>query len=466
MTNQPYTVRLAQWLFAQDWYDAEYQLALRELFPEGIPKLNVEDQEKFEIFVNLWITYDRPTSIHDKKPIEFFIETVRDRADLAIFRQFSQGWFGAFEIETIQTMEGLTLRDLVTDQVYEVSEQKGTVGPEIGDVLFARIMPFGKTYILAAGFGVITGSAAHSLVYTFSRLRASGRPGPLQAPDLAHLLFGHAIPLKTTKWEAILNLDMFLKEHGYIARSAAEIADDFKNLENFNPVIAKMGKALKLNSKKDIERLTVLLAHLWNVFKARAMKRPEAEPGPIEVALIEDMLHTIQQKQQDVKLKNEDEARRFGEQMKEEYLHTSQSELDGQTPWQAIMAERRSHGNSDETFHYEMTVHAFDSPLHEVEKLLRKALKATERQRYNRALHWYEKIIALGEDQVPEIWRIYGNAAVCAFNLGDLEGAEMYLKKSLALNPSYELAKKHMADLKAFKKRHKKYQGGDGVSRF
>lgn len=456
MTNQPYTVRLAQWLFAQEWYEAEYRKARDELFPEGVPELSGEDREKFEIFVNQWIQYDRPTSRYGKKPIELFIETVKNPIDRAIFQQFSSGWLGAFEILDIRQLESLALRDLVTDKRYEVSEQQGTIGPAIGDVLFARILPLGERHILAAGFGLMTGSVAHSLIYTFRRLRASNQSSPLNPPDLAHFLFARSATRTNMKWEAIINLDVFLKDRGYEVQSAADVARQFEHHDSPNQVISQLAKTLKLTAKKDIELFTALLINLWNLYQAKPAVDGIIGPGPIEVTVIEDMLHTIQRKQEKVEIKNEADARRFGDTAKEQYLHTSQTELGGKTPWETILEERRSRGDSDQSFHYEMTVHAFESPQHDREKLFNTTFQAFAKKNFKAALRGFEEIIALGEHQIPEIWRIYGNAAVCAYNLGDLKQAEMYLKKSLALNPDYELAKKHLADLKARKKQLKK----------
>lgn len=467
MANQPYTEKLARWLFDRDWYETEAEKGFRELFPADKPDIAEQYAEEFEIFFNQWLTYDRPTSLHGKTPLQLFIEdrVRKNPVERSIYEGFGRGWLGAFQVQKVRFLESLSLRDLVTDTVYEVSERSGTMGTEIGDVIFARVLPYGKGHILAAGYGKFAKEDAESMVYTCNRLRPTKHLQPLTAHDMIALLFVSAPNVAMKRWKALSALDDFLKLKHSAARSATEIAEEFQRLRRPDSLIQGLLKDASLASQHDAQQFLALLMDVWNAFCAKPQECGVGA-GPLEHTLVNDMLHALHTQNKRQQFEDAETAKRSGEQQRERYLHAPQRELDGKTPWEAILEERARLGNSDTSFGYDLTVYGVgDQLLDTIRDFLTRAAAAFKKQQFGRALGLYKRLIALDDREVPEIWRIYGNAGACAFQRHDLDLAEHYLKKALALNPRYALGKRNLKRLLTFKKELKGYRGPGGEDR-
>ena len=457
MANQPYTEKLARWLFDRDWYETEAEKGFRELFPAGESDIAEQYAEEFEIFFNQWLTYDRPTSLHGKTPLQLFIEdrVRKNPVERSIYEDFGRGWLGAFQVCGVRLLESLTLRDLVTNTVYEVSERSGTMGTEIGDVIFARMLPYGKGHILAAGYGKFAKEDAEAMVYMYDRLRPTKNLRPLTAHDMVALLFVSAPTVAVKRWKALSALDDFLKLKHYAARSATEIAEEFQRLHRPDSLIQGLLKDVHVASQREAQQFLALLMDVWNAFCAKPQERGVGA-GPLEHTLVNDMLHALHTQNKRQRFVDAETAKRSGERQRERYLHTPQQQLDGKTPWEAIMEERTRLGHPDTSFGYDLTVYGVGGEqLDTIRDLFTRAVAAFKKRQFGRALGLYKRIIALGDHVVPEIWRIYSNAGGCAFQQHDLVLAEHYLRKALALNPRYALGKRNLKRLLAFKKKLK-----------
>lgn len=450
MANQPFTPELTQWVFSQDWFPREQELAWDELWP---PELRPENDrpvnETLEIFLNQWIIYDRPTSTHRRTPLELFIDAkVKHRpVEQSIYEGFKRTWIGAFGIEAIKPLRSLTLLDLADGKNVVVQEERGTIGPLVGDVLLARILPFGDTFLLGAAYGHVEGQDAVSMRYTWNRLRSGGGLPPLTAPQLAPFILRPAPAVR--KWQLVVELDDFLRAKKYAAQSATAIVREFERLDDPHEILHRLLNNVPLKTRAEANTLSRLVVELWNAFQAKVPRRGEPGAGPVEMAIVHDLLDQMQVEQPTSHLNDSDRAKRFGEEWCQRYLHIPQAELHGRTPWQAILAERRERGNPDTGWQYEFSAQPVPHPeIAKFKQLFDDAVAAYKKKEFDHALRRYKKILSYGDDNVPEIWRIYGNAGVCACELNDVDAAEEYFQKALRLKPNYSLAKKNLRRLK------------------
>ncbi len=453
MANQLFTPDLAHWVFSQAWFPKEQESAWHELWsPELWPENDRPTDETLEIFLNQWIIYDRPTSTHHRTPLELFIDAkVKQRpVERSVFEGFKQSWVGAFGLEAIQPLQSMLLLDLASGRRFEVQEQQGTVGPQVGDVMLARILPFGQTFLIGASYGLVQQPEAVAMRYTWDRLRRDGPLPPLTAPQLAPFIIQPTPALR--KWQLIVELDDFLRAKKYAVQSATAIVREFERLDDPNGVLRRLLNEVPLKTTAEVNTLSRLIIELWNAFQAKVPRRGEPGAGPIETAIIHDLLTKMQVEQPTSHLNDSDQAKRFGEEWYQRYLHLPQAELHGRTPWQMILAERQERGNPDTGWHYEFSAQPVPNPaVAKFQRLLDNAVAAHQDKKFGPALRQYKKLLSYGDDQVPEIWRIYGNAGACACELNDFDAAEEYFKKALRLNPNYSLAKKNLRRLKKFR---------------
>ncbi|MFZ5469641.1 MAG: hypothetical protein ACOZIN_09405 [Myxococcota bacterium] len=127
---------------------AEYQRLTGEVF---------EDDKQFEMrmasFLD-WYLFDRPNPATDKTPAqEFYAAAVREGPPerAAAFRAFTETVHALFEVRKLG--KGLVrLRELFSGKDYDVSERRQLAGLEKGDLIEARLIPFGGTYVFSAAF--------------------------------------------------------------------------------------------------------------------------------------------------------------------------------------------------------------------------------------------------------------------------------------------------------------------------
>lgn len=449
MANQPFTPELAEWVFSQAWFPQEQELALTELFsPEQRPENDFTDHETLEIFLNQWIIYDRPTSIHRRTPLELFINAkVKHKpVERSVYEGFKRSWLGAFGIEAIQPLRSLTLVDLATGQVFDVQEERGTIGSKVGDVILARILPYGNEFLLGAAYAHIQGSHARSMRYTWDRLRDRKPVKPLTALELAPFLLR---PTPTVeKWQLVVELDDFLTAKKYAARSAADIVREFERRDDPNGLVSEVLNEVPLKTTAEINTLSQLLMDLWNALRAIPPSPGQPGAGPIESSIVHDMLSQMARQQPTGDIQTAAEAKDLGKTWYQRFLHIPQPELEGRTPWQAILAERNERGNPDTDFNYEFSAIPVPNPeIDKFQQLFDDAIATFKKKEFALALNKYKKLLAFGGDHVPEVWRIYGNMGACACELGKYSLAQRYLKKALSINPDYEFGKRNFQRL-------------------
>lgn len=450
MANQPYTVVLAEWVFSRDWFPEEDDLAHREFLPEEkMPHdLSPERAESFEILVHQWLIFDRPTCEHGKTPLQMYIDakTKHHPVERAIFEGFKNGWVSAFEIRAIRPLEGLTLSDLVDGKEYEVDERRGTIGPRVGDVMFGRMLPIGDRFILAAGYGLMAKDDASSFRYFTERLRQQGSLPRLTVRDIAEMLFVTRSG-QQQKWEVISRLDDFLKAKQYTIRTAVEIAEELGRLDEPSTFLNAVLQDVPIKKRKDAVELMSLLVDVRNAMLPPASERKA--PGPIENAMVRDFLTRLQNDGVARRFSSPEEAVRDGKKSFQQYVSTPQKELDGRTPREVILEERKARGNQNRDISYTVQVFGVEDPeFEDISKRYFKALDFFKRGRYAKALALFENVLAENRGQIPEVWRMYCNASACAANLDQFEKAEQYLKKALEINPAYALAHENLKRLR------------------
>ncbi|MBF5043975.1 hypothetical protein FGE12_16365 [Aggregicoccus sp. 17bor-14] len=127
---------------------AEYFRATGEVF---------EDDKMFEPRMASFLDYylfDRPSPLAGVTPAQ---ELYRQRQGVAApeevnaFRSFTETVHGLFEVRKIA--KGMVrLRELFSGKDFDVTERRTTAGLEAGDILEARLIPFGGHLLFSAAF--------------------------------------------------------------------------------------------------------------------------------------------------------------------------------------------------------------------------------------------------------------------------------------------------------------------------
>lgn len=155
---------------------AEYVRATGEVF---------EDDKMFEARMASFLDYylfDRPSPLTGLTPAA---ELYRERQGVAAlpeevnaFRSFTETVHGLFEVRKIG--KGMVrLRELFSGKDFDVTERRTTAGLESGDILEARLIPFGGHLLFSAAFCFHPRVAAKSIKAEIKRRK---KKQPERAP--------------------------------------------------------------------------------------------------------------------------------------------------------------------------------------------------------------------------------------------------------------------------------------------
>lgn len=150
-----------------------------------------EEDRSFEVRVNGMLDH----YVYDYRPdgaagttLERFLEdqvAALSTDELAAYRALAGNVHGLFEVRRIREGE-VRLRDVFTGQDHDVTERRQVAGLEKGDLIEARLLPYGGGLVFSGAFLYHPREARKPILAEVKRLRkAAGRDGK---PDVAAFL--------------------------------------------------------------------------------------------------------------------------------------------------------------------------------------------------------------------------------------------------------------------------------------
>lgn len=153
-TYQPYLDQLIAWASSEP-RKPDLLLAKGDYF-----KLTgevFEDDKAFEArmasFLD-WYLFDRPNPANSKTPAQEFFEAQQQHSSVEqanAFRSFTETLHGLFEVRKLG--KGVVrMREVFSGKDHDVTERRQLAGLEKGDILEARLVPFGGHLVFSPAF--------------------------------------------------------------------------------------------------------------------------------------------------------------------------------------------------------------------------------------------------------------------------------------------------------------------------
>ncbi|MDP2950956.1 MAG: hypothetical protein Q8N55_01085 [bacterium] len=365
------------------------------LAPGGELRLEEGDIPLFEE----WFLFDYKMR-NGKTPLEDFFEQnplCLPVACLQIYRDLRENYYGPYVVLEVRRGEALTLKHLQTNKVFEVRECVATFGVRVGMIFFSRVAKVADHYeLIGANLSGMLDNVNKRVEQCFSKIKFSWNP-KLFKEFIADKDYLQSVELFESLEQAELAMSKFLKKHELIK---------FINVENIKEWIYKgFGQG---DYRAGLNMLMGLVHPNYQNYEQACNELIELYPS-------------------------------F-------YNLCPQKYLQGLSPKEA-RAKADDRGEMPE---YGTKICPF--PPLGWDKHYQKAFRQMKRAQFALALVEFDKVFRYMFKQIttfPEVYRFYGNKAICHFALGQQKLGKKMMDIALELNPYYDFAKRERTKYRA-----------------
>jgi tetratricopeptide (TPR) repeat protein len=419
------------------------------------PYLMTDNAER-EIIIFDWFIFDRRLKSFDKTPLEHFIDINKDAPpeEKRIYENFRNNIYSLFEVKALKIGKEMVLMDLMTKKEYWIWEKTATQHLQKGQCILTRILPYEDHYILTGMVHAFPKDSTYGLRLGYKRMRENKADMKINPKQIAEII--HEFQTK----EKIKDLDLDkvqqrlsekLEELGFADVAPADIIEKFN--ENIEPgqVFKEIAEKAVFPEDKDAQELLELLIALWNKFPHKAMgyispeeKGRDYPRGPQEISLIQELLHHLENEISPDNYSNKDELGKALAEAQERWLNTPNPELNGKTPEELILEERKRMGNPRKEIGLSITAHPITKTTKkekEAEEFFNKALSLSKEKNYEEAVDCYKRYLEI----YPENYVAWGNMGSLYGLLINKKEAYKCLHKALSINPNYKIARENLA---------------------
>lgn len=321
-----------------------------------------------------WFIFDWQCPQSGRSLIEIFLNGFLGELipeDVIRFEGFKKNVFSFFEVLEVRTGR-MGMRDLSTDKHYDVLEYLGSFQLKAHDVLIARLLPWKKQWVLSGPAIPLRAETAYLIKRDFLHMRPSQQAQKINALTV-HQILSSALKAKQAGPQKQPNLPQIRKQMGRalercMVKDPISLVDLETWIRNDRPdeeIRQELIQRTHFKDTKEIEQFFGVYQEFANNLprKSRAGFSPKelveiAPPGPKEKVLIEDLMHSAMQRINPNAYKTAEDRQKALELFQETWPHERQDELEGKSPYEVILEERKSLGNLRTDFSIRMNVSA------------------------------------------------------------------------------------------------------------
>lgn len=408
--------------------------------------LQMPDKDKRMLVLD-WFVFDAKSKALRGNPLEVFLkETDLNEETRKLYQNFRQGKFSLFEVKAVRIGKGVLLVSLLDNQEYQVFDVACSKAVQKGQSGLFRMLPF-EDYFILTGIGYPFPVSSTPAVRVIAKnMRESRRPVHLSPLQVCEIMF--AAP-KREPLPARERFELICREQGLSVDEVKEFVDEMRSnaLEKrgFEGMAERLFAKIRPVPGFDPGELSDALVETWNSFVS---KQPDYfEKGPMEGMLIRASLDYIHNRVTlDGRKKREKIKARMNE-LQEEWFAMPLEELEGKTPAEVILEERRALGNPQKEIAFLIQLDELSPGREKEEKmnrLLDKARGLMEEQHLPEAVAIMESILR----EYPEAYPVWQNLGIAYVLSQDRVNAQRCFEKALEVNPQYEMARQDLERLK------------------
>ena len=270
-----------------------------------------------------------------------------------MFESYKNNIYSLFEVLEIDLGKGLELFDIISKKNYYIKERRGTYAAERGSIIIGRIAKTDGSFVaISPAFNSFPKDAAFLLKKIFE----SKPTLRLSAFDIFGTLLKKMDPPKSHD-ELIDELQELTEKCG-IDIDITSINKRINSSESPDEAFPEIYHANIVEDKK--RELIDLLYEIWNKYPRKEFngKSPQDidKKGPKEKMLIQALMMEIIRKINPDNYKSIESALEAANRIKDKWINMPQKDLEGKTPLDAILEERKTLKNPDKDFNLNITL--------------------------------------------------------------------------------------------------------------
>jgi hypothetical protein len=303
-----------------------------------------------------WFLFDHVIiDLHSQTPAEWYLEKHKNdikESEYKRFEEFIQSEFGIFGIQVADKKKGILVRD-IKDNTFLTVRKRGSVKSfQPGRCIVGRIFPYEDHYILSDFCDLLSNTAIfenskdknvfleslNAMNWEkYHKIQYSGKH-PIQRTK----------SVKTIK-RKIQPLLFYLTGN---QMTVARLSGMIRKEKNFFDLYNKVEKNIDFRTKQEIKTFILYLKALWNYIPRKELANKslteffeENVAGPVERSLLAEIFDFTFEAVNPTEYPTFKAAKKEIAKIQKKWMNTKRDDLDGLTPKQAILKERKEMGN-------------------------------------------------------------------------------------------------------------------------
>ncbi len=415
-------------------------------------RLSFTDQNIGRLFFD-WFIFDHQLEKYHKRLFDVFLDEERGKISRELYEIYSrigQDRFGIYKVKAVKIGKEFVCEDVISLEEYHIFDTRGSRAAGKGDYIIGRLLPFDNYFIMASD-GLFFPKQEYDIIGLFLK-NSSESHDRQDAFEMYKALFPERVPEQLSVEKKFI---LLCKEGGLSDDDAEDIFLEMrmaiKDKKHLADIMQSVLSGMTLPEWVSVEEFGEAFNDVWNQFVGELHQG--MEKGPLEKTLVSACTDAMEKTfLYPMKIMSAKEQEEFVEKIQrwsDEWFVAPLEELNGKTPREVIMEERKAMGNPQEEFGYDFQINRiYTDDKQKVEKLFDDAARCMKEGQYQKALEFYQHYSKLWDDN-HVVWH---NMGVCYVFLLQKRKAEKCFEKALMFYPDYDLAHEKWEQLKSMYK--------------
>ena len=319
-----------------------------------------EEKELAELRFADYFLFSYSSEYYKRTPLEVFLSKKLagfNKKDKEIYSKFKSHIYSAFEVLKVIVGSHFIAKDLSSNKVYKVRENRATYRMEEGSIIIARIVPYQEDYALFNVGLAVPKVASYLAKREWRRMMARDKKGP--DPITIERVFyqGRKRVVEDDLEMVEKKLRRTLKKYlGKKAPTIRQLRKRANETTDFMNILKELTGKISFSNAEEFIKFQELLNAFWNLSARDEFggKSPQQEAeemrGPRERELLQDLMRYVASTVDPDKFSSKKDLQKEIEKRKKKWLSEPQPELNYMSPWEVILNERKKLGNPRKDF--------------------------------------------------------------------------------------------------------------------